>query len=165
MQALVPPHRCYIKWEDSFVTVFLLREGKNCEYCWRESASDRLQSQDLCFITLYLFTCYISIDTFTIFTVTSWEEFLWARHAIFFMTSYKNGYAGSLRGGLSCLGGGRDQVAKPQDKPVRQRVLKKHSSSVLLGSSIWVPKPNTIDSSQATSQEAVFTAAALDWIL
>lgn len=81
MQELVPPHRCH-----------KVRPFRECSSSEMERIASIVDggvhqtdiSQDLCFTTLYLFTCYISIDTFTIFTVTSWEEFLWARHAIFF---------------------------------------------------------------------------------
>ena len=110
---------------------------------------------------IYSFVTLVDgIDVLTIFTVSSYEDFLWARHK-FFMTNHKNDCAGSLRGGSGVWAGGRSQVAKPCDKPVSRQVLK-NSSHVQPVSSARMPKPNTRDSSQATSQECVLTAAALD---
>ena len=72
MPALVPPLRCY-KVKPFNVTVFLLRDKRVATIVdGGFHHTGNCSMQDLCFTTLYLFTCYIRIDILTIFTVASY---------------------------------------------------------------------------------------------
>ena len=84
----------------------------------------RLEPRFVFYNTIYsLVTLVDGIDILTIFTVTSSDEdFLWARHAIFFMTSQKNGCAGSLRGGSRVCS--RDAIRSRSRKTGRANLEK-----------------------------------------